>query len=505
MIFDLHCCQVPSYSWSVTTPSHTLSCSCTVARYPHTLGQSLHRLILYPVPTLLSGTLILLVSHYTFSYSILFLHCCQVHLWSATAPSHIPSCSCTVARYPHTLGQSLHLLILYPVPALLPGTLILLVSHCTFSYSILFLHCCQVHLWSATAPSHIPSCSCTVARYPHTLGQSLHLLILYPVPALLPGTLILLVSHYTFSYSILFLHCCQVPSYSWSVTTPSHTLSCSCTVVRYPHTLGQSLHLLILYPVPALLPGTPLVSHCTFSYSILFLHCCQVSSYSWSVTAPSHTLSCSCTVARYPHTLGQSLHLLILYPVPALLPGTLILLVSHCTFSYSILFLHCCQVSSYSWSVTAPSHTLSCSCTVARYSHTLGQSLHRLILYPVPALLPGTLILLVSHCTISYSILFLHCCQVPSYSWSATAPSHTLSCSCTVARYPHTLGKSLHRLIFYPVPALLPGTLILLVSHCTVSYSILFWDTQTHNPAVLWILLLSRHPTNLCLYHTPAR
>ena len=367
LIIDQHYCQIHSYPWSAIAPVHTPSCSCTAARFTHTFGQPLHLLILYPVPALLPDTLILLVSHCTCSYSILFLHCCQVHsyLWSAIAPSHTLSCSCTTARYTHTLGQPLHLFILHPVPALQPGK-----------------------PWSATAPSHTPSCSCTTARYTHTLGQPLHLLILHPVPALLPGTLIPLVSHCTFSYSILFLHYCQIHSYSWSAIAPAYTPSCSCTTARYTHTLGQPLHLLILYPVPALLPDTliPLVSHCTCSYSILFLHCSQVN-------------------------LG-----------------------SHCTISYSILFLHYCQVHTYPWSAIAPAHTPSCSCTTARYTHTLGQPLHLLILHPVPALLPGTLKPLVSHCTFSYSILFLHYCQIHSYLWSAIAPAHTPSCSCTAAR-----------------------------------------------------------------------
>ena len=80
-------------------------------------------------------------------------------------------------------------------------------------------------------------------------------------------------------------------SYPWSVTTQSHIRSYSCTAVKSIHNLGQSLHLLILYPVTALLSGISFVSH-----------------------APSHTLSCFCTAARYTHLL----HLLILYPIPGL-------------------------------------------------------------------------------------------------------------------------------------------------------------------------------------------
>ena len=151
MITVLHCFQVHSYPWSAITPFHTLpvpallpgtlislvshytsshsTCSCTASRYTHTLSQPLHLLTLYlfqhccqvhsypwsaitpphtlPVPTLLPGTLISLVSHYTFSYSTCSYTAARyTHIWSAIKP-------------PHTL----------PVPALLSGTLISLVSH----------------------------------------------------------------------------------------------------------------------------------------------------------------------------------------------------------------------------------------------------------------------------------------------------------------------------------------------------------------------------------------
>ena len=211
------------------------------------------------------------------------------------------------------------------------------------------------------------------------------------------------------------------------------------------------------------------------------------------------------SAARYTHILGQPLHLLILSPVPALLPGTLISLVSHCTFSYSLLYLHCCQVHSYPWSATAPSHTLSCTCTAARYTHFLGQPLHILILSPVPTLLPGTLISLVSHCTFSYSLLYLHCCQVHSYPWSATAPSHTLSCTCTAARSTHILGQPLHLFILSPVPALLPGTLISLAFDQVHGLLVLgqpmhLFIFGTHNPDVLRDIFLSpESQQNLCL------
>ena len=176
----------------------------------------------------------------------------------------------------------------------------------------------------------------------------------------------------------------QVNSYPWSASTPSHTLSCSSTAA-----------------------GTliPLISLCTFSYSILLLHCC-----------------------RHTHTLGQPLHLLILLSCTA--AGTLIPLVSHCTFSYSILLLHYCKST-----------------------HTLGQPLHLLILNPVLL-------------------------QVHSYPWSATAPSHTLSCSCTAA-----------------------GTPIPLVSLYTFSYSILHLDATIQ--LFFRHLPLSRLPTKpLSLPHS---
>ena len=70
--------------------------------------------------------------------------------------------------------------------------------------------------------------------------------------------------------------------------------------------------------------------------------------------------------------------------MPALLPDPLISLVSHSTFSYSILCLHCCQVHSCPWSATALSHTLSCACTASRYTHVLSQPQHLLMLYLVP-------------------------------------------------------------------------------------------------------------------------
>ena len=363
----MHCCQVHTYPWSATAPSHTQSCSCRNAMYTHILGQPQHLLILNPVPAGMPCTLISLVSHSTFSYSILFLQECHVHSYprSATAPSHTQSCSCRNAMYTHILGQPQHLLILNPVPAGMPCTLISLVSHSTFSYSILFLQECHVHSypWSATAPSHTQSCSCRNAMYTHILGQPQHLLILNPVPARLPCTLISSVSHSTFSYSILFLQECHVHSYPRSATAPSHTQSCSCRNAMYTHILGQPQHLLILYSVSCSCHEhsySSLVNHSTFSYTILFLHDCHVHSYPWSATAPSHTQSCSCRNAMYTHILGQPQHLLILNPVPAGMPCTLISLVSHSTFSYSILFLQECHVHSYPWSATAPSHTLFC-------------------------------------------------------------------------------------------------------------------------------------------------
>ena len=303
--------------------------------------------------------------------------------WSAITPSLTLSCACTAARYMCILGQPLHLLLPYPVPALLPGICVSLVSHYTFSYPILCLHCCQVHVypWSAITPSLTLSCACTAARYMCILGQPLHLLVPYPVPALLPGTCVSLVSHYTVSYPILCLHCCLVHVYPWSAITPFLTLSCACTAAWYMCILGQPLHLLLPYPVPALLPGTcvSLVSHYTFSYPILGLHCCLVHVYPWSAITPSLTLSCACTTARYTNALGQPLHFLILYPVSALLPKTLMSLVSHCTFSYPILFLHCCQEHPCPWSSTASSLTLSCSYIAARNTHALGQPLHLLL------------------------------------------------------------------------------------------------------------------------------
>ena len=248
-----------SFSYSI--------CSCTAFKYTHILGQPLHFLLLY-----------------------LFLHCFQVHSYPWSAITHS-----------HTL----------PVPALLPGTLISLVSHYSFSYS---------------------TCSCTASKYTHILGKPLHLLILYlclhccqvhsypwsaitashtlPVPTLLPGTLISLVSHYTFSYST-----CSCTAAKYTHTLVSHyTFSystCSCTAAKYTHILGQPLHLLILF--------------------------------------------CSCTASRYTHTLSQPLHLLILY------------LFLHCCLVHSYpwsaililyLFLHCFQVHSYPWSAITPSHTL---------------------------------------------------------------------------------------------------------------------------------------------------
>ena len=653
LILFLHYCQVHSNHWSATVPPHTIPTllpgalkplvshctssysSYTAARCTQTFGQPLHLLILFlyccqvhsnhwsatvpphTLPTLLPDALKPLVSHFTSSYSsytaarctqtfgqplyflIIFLHCCQVHsnLWSATVPPHtlptlLPSAlkplvshctssysSYTAARCTQTFGQPLHLLILFlhycqvhsnhwsatvpphTLPTLLPGALKPLVSHCTSLYSsytaarctqtigqplyllILFLHCCQVHsnLWSATAP-------------PYTL------------PTLLPGALKPLVSHCTSLYSsytaarctqtigqplyllILFLHCCQVHSNLWSATAPPHTL-------------------------PTLLPGAlkPLVSHCTSLYSsytaarctqtigqplyllILFLHCCQVHANLWSATVPPHTLPTllpgalkplvshctslysSYTAARCTQTIGQPLYLLILFlhccqmhsnlwsatapphNLPTLLPGALKPLVSHCTSSYSsytaarctqtfgqplsilILFLHCCQMHSNLWSATAPPHNLPTllpgalkplvshctssysSYTAARCTQTFGQPLHLLILFlhccqmhsnlwsatvpphTIPTLLPGALKPLVSHFTSSYYsytaarctqtfgqplyllILFLHCCQVHSNLWSATAPSHT-------------------------IPTLLPDALKPLVSHCTSSY-----------------------------------
>ena len=92
------------------------------------------------------------------------------------------------------------------------------------------------------------------------------------------------------------------------------------------------------------------------------------------------SLTLFCTASRYTRTQCQPLHHLILYPIPALLPGSLVLMVSHCTFSYSM-----------------------CSCTAARFTSILGQPLHLLILC-VPALLPGSLVPSVSHCTFSYSV-----------------------------------------------------------------------------------------------------
>ena len=228
-----------------------------------------------------------------------------------------------------------------------------------------------------------------------------------------------------------------------------------CTAARCTHTLGYPWHLLIPYPDPALLP---------------------VHSYPRSATAPPYTLSRSCTVAS------------------ALIPS-----VSHSTFLYAIPILHCCQ------------------CT-----HTLGQPQHLLICYADPALLPvhsyprsatapsymlcrsctvaSALIPSVSHSTLLYAILILHCCQcthtlgqpqhllirypdpallpVHSYPRSATAPSYMLCRSCTVAsalipsvshstflyampilhccQCTHTLGQPQHPLICYPDPALLP-------------------------------------------------
>ena len=167
----------------------------------------------------------------------------------------------------------------------------------------------------------------------------------------------------------------------------------------------------------------PSVSQFTSSYT---MNHCQVHSYPWPGTTSSHTLHCSSTTARYTHTLGQALHPLILYTVPAQLPGTLIPLVRHYIFSYTILFQHYCQVHSYTWSGTTSSHILYCS-------------------------MPGIHISLVSHSTFSFTILFQHYCQVHTYTWSGTTTSHTLFCSSTTARYTHNLGHPQHYLIHYPV------------------------------------------------------
>ena len=146
------------------------------------------------------------------------------------------------------------------------------------------------------------------------------------------------------------------------------------------------------------------------------------------------------------------------------------------------------QVHSYLWSSTEPSHTLSCYCTTARYTYTIGQPIHIFIYYEwlpstlialvrhyifsyytIPALLPGTHIPLVSHNIFSYTILFQHYCKVHSYPWShylehysvpallqgtlipLVTLSRTLFCSSTTARYTHTLGHPQHYFILYPV------------------------------------------------------